>query len=187
MLNNIKYVLRDAIFAEANLITVGKTALLFVCGLLIIYICERIRKSKKGLSHEKITIVNVCLLWAYICGLLYITLFNRETGVRCDVRWDINFGNLFGSPLEKKEFWYSFFNVILFVPAGIFITGLVNAKKNWLRYIISVIICFSCTVIIESLQFISRKGYFELSDIVCNCIGAMIGAFIGLLVFRNNK
>jgi glycopeptide antibiotics resistance protein len=67
-------------------------------------------------------------------------------------------------------------NVIIFVPLGIYAGTLF---KKWL-IVRKLFLFFLLTFIVEGLQYIFRLGAFDVTDIVTNTFGGVIG----LLIFK---
>lgn len=65
-------------------------------------------------------------------------------------------------------------NVIVFVPLG-FLARLSFPRCKW-WVIILMGCCFSLTI--EIMQFILRRGFMEVDDVVHNTLGCMIGCFL---------
>lgn len=62
-------------------------------------------------------------------------------------------------------------NVVSFVPIG-FLLGCSFAKMSWRRI---VLVGCMLSISIEMLQFIFRKGFSEIDDLVHNTIGCLLG------------
>lgn len=62
-------------------------------------------------------------------------------------------------------------NIILFIPFGILI------KHFKLKFIKSFIIISITILMIETLQYLTKRGVFDLLDIILNILGAVLGYF----------
>ncbi len=71
-------------------------------------------------------------------------------------------------------------NVVVFIVLGILIT--VSFKQFSWR--MTVLLGFSISISIELLQYIFRKGSFDIDDLISNTGGALIGAMICLSITR---
>lgn len=69
--------------------------------------------------------------------------------------------------------WENFWNVVLFVPIGMFLS-LLAKKKVWLAGVIG----FLLSVGIEGTQLITHRGFFEFDDIFHNTVGAALGVIL---------
>lgn len=111
-------------------------------------------------------------LWSTI--VLIITVMARQEG--CINSWDtmmISFAEL--SQGQTGILYDMIFNVIMFIPGGVII-GMSN------RFIKTVTLTFFFSIIIELIQLITRRGIFELSDILFNTIGGICGAVFVLCI-----
>ena len=86
--------------------------------------------------------------------------------------------------MAKKEFWNFavniFGNIGVFIPFGILLPILFNEcfKKAFVVFGVGILI-------LETAQFISRRGVFDVDDILLNTIGFLIGyEMIGKTNFR---
>ena len=105
------------------------------------------------------------LLLMYLTFIVYMTMIDREVGT-CILTWSI------------PPNYYLFFtdreilaNIWLFIPFGAIIYKLSHA---WQVIIISMTLSF----IIEITQYIFHIGAFELSDLIANSLGGIIGIMI---------
>lgn len=69
-------------------------------------------------------------------------------------------------------------NVIVFIPFGI-LSGRVFISPSWK---LAILIGSALSVIIELSQFIFRKGFAELDDVIHNTLGCLIGFGVYLLL-----
>lgn len=72
-----------------------------------------------------------------------------------------------------------FGNIIAFLPFGFFIPAIYN--KN---FISTLLISLMSILTIETLQFITMLGYFDIDDIILNTTGCLIGYFIYKIINR---
>lgn len=69
-------------------------------------------------------------------------------------------------------------NIVAFIPFGIFVTFFLrNYKRSELK---TVVIGAIFSLSVETIQFVSRVGIFDLDDIILNSLGV----FVGVLVFK---
>lgn len=140
----------------------------------------------------------------YIFGVLYITLLGRTghqelhislvpfwsywvmlRGVfralcQCDWRGVMQEVKFIGYPT-----WSSLaLNILLFVPLGmltpIVIKSFGSLKKNF-------IFAFSLSLSIEILQIITKKGWFDVDDVINNTLGTVIGFVLYLGFIDANR
>jgi glycopeptide antibiotics resistance protein len=71
-------------------------------------------------------------------------------------------------------------NILAFVPLGIYISML---KSNW-SFAKKALLIIGCTVVFEIIQFIFAIGRTDVTDILGNTLGGIIGIGIYTLLFR---
>lgn len=65
-----------------------------------------------------------------------------------------------------------FLNILMFVPIGLMLPlAFSKCKKSWVTYLIGLIL----TIGIETEQYVSQQGIFEVADIVHNVAGCVVG------------
>lgn len=72
-------------------------------------------------------------------------------------------------------------NVFIFVPFGFFLSEFLASAKRFRpgrRFWIATLAGFGLSFCIESLQLLLQVGFFELTDLVMNTVGAFVGALI---------
>lgn len=68
--------------------------------------------------------------------------------------------------------WFeAFLNILIFIPVGYIMTRLFNSKT------IAIELSGALIITIELLQLSTNRGFFELSDIILNTCGAIIGCY----------
>lgn len=63
-------------------------------------------------------------------------------------------------------------NLLMFMPMGFFAPLFLRRIKNWNSYILFII---GTLLNIEFLQFITKRGSFDVDDLILNFIGAVLG------------
>lgn len=123
----------------------------------------------------------------YVCLLLYFVVLkvngsidrimlikqNRDSGF-----WNYNL-YLFRTIklyLENITHAYAYINIlgniVPFVPLGLLIPLIFKRFRSLMKAILIFIICIIC---IETFQFISMLGFFDVDDILLNMIGCIVG------------
>lgn len=158
---------------QQNLL-LGLVATAIIC--LILFISYRyiyVRKFSKGhrVSRKKMFLFTLLIL--YITSVCALTLLSRGANYNGIVNLA-----LFSS---YREAWYTFslrnweyiyFNILMFVPFGILLP-LLFKRFTSLPWMLLAAIIF--TGFIESIQYITGTGIFELDDLFNNLLGACIG------------
>lgn len=94
---------------------------------------------------------------------------------------------------NKAQHYQILFNLFAFVPLGLFMSEYLSEMKqlNVKRIIyVLITISFAISLCIECLQLILRVGIFEITDLVTNTTGALVGTSLAMLerkMFRKNK
>lgn len=138
-------------------------------------------------NNNKANKLTTVLSIIYLVALLWILVF--KLGVRFSYM-ETRSVNLipFSEPLilnGKIDFGEMILNAVIFVPLGIYAGVLfkqwTSGKKVFLFFLIS--------LLIETLQFILKAGAFDITDIITNTLGGIIGLIVFKAiekVFKNN-
>lgn len=155
---------------------------------LIIYflIYKKIMKGTKKLNTSKVLLWSIFLI--YTVMVLGATFVHRIPGMYENINLHmfssyIKVWNRF-SLLELRNL---ILNILMFVPFGVMLPLLFKkCEKFYITYFLG--LCM--TILIEVLQLISKRGIFEIDDIINNTLGCMIGygiVIIFLLFSKRNK
>ena len=85
------------------------------------------------------------------------------------------------SELGKRLWWYRYqfgnmvLNVLLFMPLGYLLPVSIRRFNRWWQ-VLSIGFLFS--LLIETVQLLTRLGWFDASDLLHNTLGALIGYWI---------
>ena len=130
----------------------------------------------------------IWIVWAfllmYLFCLLYITLLSRSGSssriFRADVfaSWRMWFG---GNAVKGRSILQ---NVALFVPLGFFLTQALSLPKRRGRFLIAVGIGFAVSLLIETVQYYTGRGWFDVEDLFNNTLGAAVGSGLFFAVER---
>ena len=183
-----------------------KTAIIAIARILITaaivfgfpYFLRQYLKRKDD-STKRIRI----LLIAYIIAVLIITLgirsYDDEIGVITDLTWayrqifhTIHAGYEVGGLIEaiKRIHWVRgtisslILNVFLFVPYGYLMPLVFQKMQKWWKVLLAGLTFSLC---IETSQYLTHLGWFDISDPVYNGLGALIGYSLYKLIFTNSK
>ena len=74
-----------------------------------------------------------------------------------------------------------YMNIMLFVPMGYLLPYLFTWFRAKVR-IRPALACFVLSFLIENLQLVFRRGFYDIDDLVSNTVGGMIGQFLFLSV-----
>ncbi len=137
-----------------------------------------VRVKQKYLTYLKAIIME--LLFGYLLFVLMSTVFARERIDTPQVNIDIVETYRYRLKYNIDTKYELLLNILLLLPFGTLFPYLVKRKKLLLT-----LFCGSLlSVLIESLQFVLKKGTLELTDIVNNSFGVLLGYLIFILVRR---
>lgn len=125
---------------------------------------------------------NIILVWLIACLYLmfHIAIFGRESREFYSLHlipfWSIvSIQNGFVETLYEK-----LNNILFFIPFGCLL-GTYFKEKVISR---SLIIGTVTSITIELLQLITKTGTCETDDVICNTVGCVVGAVIGIVLCR---
>lgn len=110
----------------------------------------------------------------YLCSILGITVFNRLPFDKFKYNLEL-FWSYREAAESKKLMWEIILNYFLLLPYGFFAP--LYMKKRW-----ALLSGFMFSVLVESAQFLMKRGLFEFDDIVGNTLGVLIGIGIFSLI-----
>ena len=163
----MKYIYRDMVSA-AEYLPFG-LALGIPIALVLLWLVGRGGdERKKGLAPK----IPVIVYAVYLAILLVITFFSRESGSSAG-GMDLKLFSTWG--INTRNNAYVVENVLLFIPYG-FVCSL---AFSWVRNL------FRCawfgamtSVMVELLQLITGRGFFQIDDILTNILGTIVGFLI---------
>ena len=153
----------------------------------------------------------IALAIAVFAGLLFIetTVVVRWCGF-VQNGWGLHLNLDLGRILHIHSDGYeTLFNIVAFIPFGFFLAEYLatrrpaaihravisssattpssaatppSATARWRILLLSILITFCLSLCIESLQLALRVGFFELTDLVMNTLGGLLGAGLSLLL-----
>ncbi|WP_022779635.1 VanZ family protein [Butyrivibrio sp. AE3009] len=154
--------------------------------ILVALLCLVIAKAVLMKTGQKVTKSQMILTFCTICYagvILMITLFRREGGSRSgNISIHLNLGSIRGGWYMVKQAVYSILNVILFVPWGFLLRLKRPGDKQIKAFLMVTITGFLTSFTIEFFQLVTKRGIFEITDLVTNVSGTMIGAVIASIV-----
>lgn len=125
----------------------------------------RRRKMKK----EPLSWVPVVIFGIYLAVLLMITFLSRESGSSKGVI-DMDLFSTWGINDRNNAFVVE--NVLLFIPYGFLCSWNFRwAKKFWRCTLFGAVTSF----VIEFLQLVTGRGFFQIDDILTNVLGTVVG------------
>lgn len=132
--------------------------------------------SRKQVSLRKAIVVE--LLFGYLLFVLMSTVFARESMDATQANLDIIHAYRYKLKYNIDTQFELLLNVLLLLPYGVMFPYIVKTKK--VAYTLSS--GFMLIMLIEGLQFVLKKGTFELTDIINNSFGVLLGCLIYIFV-----
>lgn len=152
-------------------------AIMFAMAAIVIYIAIAfISYITRLIQHKKphsiwYVLFKTCLFalfGIYTSYLIALTLSGRQAGSREGVYNLAAFSTIDSNSLTVTILE----NVILFVPLGLLIPMVWKYFRGIFR---TTIIGFFISVLIEVTQLLTKRGYFDIDDIILNTLGAFCG------------
>ena len=138
--------------------------------------------------------IRVALLTVYIAAVLIITLGSRRADIVTHIGFDpfIVYERTIESVLQGwrsgglSEAWKHLgwqkaqlgsigLNVLLFVPLGYLVPSVTASINCWWKVLL---LGAAFSLLIETIQLVTRLGWFDASDLLHNTVGALIGYWI---------
>lgn len=153
---------------------------LAVVTIVIVIVSKR---SKKEINLADIAAF-FCLI-VYVNIIMQLTLLGRKDGSRIGVELSL-FGYLGDGKFSRQMLMYAVLNVFLFIPYGFIIRWLpwFRKQKESISILLATMVCLASSLLIEMIQLLTKRGYYELEDLVCNTLGGLIGGLLFTLVYK---
>ena len=112
----------------------------------------------------------------YITVILSITVIFRNTMnvVACNFNLFWTYDEILKG-IRDDLFTQVIMNVVIFIPIGVMIGGVTQTWHLLRRWLLLLAIGLILSVSIEAMQFLYRKGFAELDDVMHNVFGCIIG------------
>lgn len=141
-------------------------------------------------SKKKIRIFGKVMFVIYIFFLLYFLIFSDCYG-RIGKMEDYHYNIILFK--EIRRFWeyreelgiFAVFtnlvgNILIFLPFGFFTSLASSIRRIWR----SIYLSMGLSLCVETFQFITKVGSFDVDDVVLNTIGGLLGGIV-FFVFNN--
>ena len=121
-------------------------------------------------------------LLLYLCCVLYITLLSRGDSLTRIIKMDVfsSYHMWFAGNAAKGKSILQ--NIALFIPLGFLLTQALPSRKY--RFPSAVLLGFVISLLIETAQYSTRWGWFDVDDLLNNTLGAAIGSGLFFVVER---
>ena len=157
---------------------------IFLCGMFSYFLQ---RKSPRSINKVTYVATYIILLLVSVTLIYNMTLYNRTEGIRFLNL--VPFYSFVEAKIQPEMYRTMLMNVALFTPFGISCASLFKIRfSKKATTIITVIIAFWVSCIIEYCQYFFSIGLTQTDDIICNTFGALIGTTVILVPkIVNNK
>lgn len=153
-------------------------SLLSVLLLTIVFRAVEIFTGKEIKSNLKRAII---LMAVYACFIFQIALYRRIGSDKSSINTRIYFGfRKWDGTVDEKQVVFSFLNVVFFIPWGFLLASAMNSNVR--RIVMTLVYSFLTSLSIELLQYFTRTGASEVTDLVTNVSGGLIGCLLFILV-----
>lgn len=125
------------------------------------------------------------LFFVYISFILQKTLLNRTFGSNNNLELTLTIPNILEMS-NSKENIEAVENLIFFIPYTFFLFQSFSLKK-FKDIKNTLILSFLTSLVIEVLQLLTTLGAFQLSDLLYNTLGGVIGYIIYRIINIKNK
>ena len=144
-------------------------------------------KEKKNKNLFAFLCIVIALPYVYL--MLQMTLFGRVrlTEHQCMLTPFLSYYSILTggwNGLGQYVFYGLLGNVLVFIPIGMLVAQLTKVKH---KYLISGIIGFLFSLVIEITQYFTLLGTFEVDDLIHNTWGAVIGCSLALALMKKEK
>ena len=118
---------------------------------------------------------NLVLVLLITAAILYATLFSRAEGSTGLILTP--FAALTAARVQPELYREMLMNVFLFFPLGLTLSNALPRKwHRWLRIILTTLVGCALSAGIEYAQYRYALGLAETDDVICNTLGAFLGA-----------
>ena len=142
--------------------------LLLALPLLWPMLCQQVGERRRVL-------LNTALACAAAFIILYATILTRSAGVPAVILTP--FASLTAARQQPELYREMLMNVFLFFPLGLTLSNALPRKwHRWLRIILTTLVGCALSAGIEYAQYRYALGLAETDDVICNTLGAFLGA-----------
>lgn len=142
---------------------------------MVEFVLEKIKENEKKITMSLLIIYLLVIAWIILFKMAFS--FQELPNFR-----NINLIPLAGSVIVNNKIYFSEIinNILIFVPFGLYISML---KSDW-SFFKKVTLVAGVSLLFEVIQFIFAIGGTDITDLIGNTIGGVIGIGIYLVVCR---
>ncbi len=131
----------------------------------------------KGTKKGLVLIAWIFLIEYYflvVCSTVFFRQFSERRPVELRLFWSYQYVLRGGHYLIYENIM----NVVVFVPIGCILCGLLPLSKWW----VTVIVGISLSVMVELMQLGFHRGLCELDDVIHNAAGCLVGILVACFI-----
>lgn len=147
---------------------------MLIAVLVTVVVLAAANLVRKLAGKERMAIFPSAFVYGYMVLILVITLISREDGSHLGL--DLTIGATWG--INARNNAYVLENVLLFVPFGFFAAWKWRPMENVFT---SCFVGILFSLLIECLQLLTARGYFQIDDLITNAIGCIFGCILFFL------
>ena len=125
---------------------------------------------------------NLALLMVSITAVLYLTIFDRGGGT-----YEVllrPFSVLERAKRQRELYRAMLMNVFLFFPLGLTLSNVLPRRRSfWGRIALTTLLGCLLSIGVEFAQYLFSLGMAETDDVLCNTLGAFLGACSLLIAY----
>lgn len=133
-----------------------------------IFVLGMFNLIRKACGAKAKPIIPSAFVYGYTVLIFIITLLSREDGSHLGL--DLMIGSTWG--INARNNAYVVENILLFVPFGFFAAWKWRLMENIFN---SCFVGALFSLLIECLQLLTARGYFQIDDVITNTIGCILG------------
>lgn len=139
-----------------------------IAGALAAFVLGIVNRRRGRKGKTVFSVAAVTGFFMYLAIMLFITFLSRESGSRDGI--DLELFSTWG--INKRNNAYVVENVLLFIPLGFICPWAFCSVRNPAA---CTMLGMAVSVGIECLQLLTKRGYFQIDDILTNTLGMAVG------------
>ncbi len=152
-----------------------------VASVAVLFVIMKLYEKLSGnqIAHYKKRAI--LLLAVYACFIFQITVYRRIGVDKSRINTWLYFGfRKWDGTVDEKQLVYSFLNVVFFVPWGFLLASAM--ENNVRRFVMTFFYSLIASLSIEIMQYFTKTGTSEITDLVTNVSGGLIGCLLYVLI-----
>lgn len=147
-----------------------------ILGILVMLVLNIVNSAREQKGKSTVPMLSYGAFFMYVAIILCITFLSRESGSRDGI--DLDLFSTWGINVRNNA--YVIENVLLFIPFGFVCPWAFKVFEN---FFVCTLFGAAASTAIECLQLLTKRGYFQIDDILTNTLGMAIGCIL-FWIFR---